>query len=673
MTVYSERLSLPLGRPLYFGGDYNPEQWSRDVWQQDVEMMVEAGVNLVTLGVFSWSRLQSAPGKFDFGWMDEIFELLSSNGIMVDLATATASPPPWLVHAHPEILPRDFSGRTLSFGSRQSYCPNSRPYRDAAAELVHALAQRYGSHSALEMWHINNEYGCHVTSCYCDVCEVAFREWLVKRYVDIAGLNFAWGTTFWSQIYTDWNQVTPPRIAPTFSNPTQQLDYARFSSDSLLDCLLEERAILREVTPQIPVTTNFMGFFKGVDQFKWAEALDFCAVDNYPDPASPTSSLISGAVGDLTRSVGQGRPWILMEQAPSAVNWREINAPKAPGQNRALSMSSIARGANGVMYFQWRAAKAGAEKFHSAMVPHSGRNSRVWRETVRLGNDLKALGSLGSSQTLVDVAILFDWDNWWAIELDSHPSTKLSYPLGILDLYRSFARAGRVVDFVHPGSDLSRYKVVVAANLYLVKEDASCAFVEYVQNGGVGVVTYFSGIVDENDHVYLGGYPGLWRELLGIEIEEFSPLAIGESVSLKGEFLQLHGGSGQQWSDSINLVGAEVLVSFGSGRLEGMPAITKNAFGSGKAYYVSTSLDPDTWGLVLTDALSGHEEIAIRPSSEDVEIVNRGNLVFIINHGLKTNLSLEGDWIDVLTKCEVSGELSLEQYDVYVLYRLIRE
>ena len=386
-------------RGIRYGGDYNPEQWPESTWAQDIRLMTEAGVNLVTVGVFSWSRLQPAPGELTAGWLDRVLDRLLAAGIGVDLATGTASPPPWLVAAHPEILPVTVDGQRLAPGARQHYCPSAPAFRTAAVDLAGRMAERYAGHPAVELWHVGNEYGCHVPSCYCELSAAAFRDWLRARYGEVGALNEAWGGAFWSQDYRDWDEVQPPRTAPTYGNPAQRLDFARFSSAELLACYRAERAAIAAQAQHAPVTTNFMGFFRPVDQFSWAADLDVVSVDSYPDPADAESCLLSAMTCDLTRSVARltgspGRPWMLMEQAPSAVNWRPVNVPKAPGQYRALSLQAVARGSDAVLSFQWRAAAAGAEKFHSAMVPHAGTDSRVWREVTGLGADLGRLAPL---------------------------------------------------------------------------------------------------------------------------------------------------------------------------------------------------------------------------------------------------------------------------------------
>ena len=615
-----------------YGGDYNPEQWPEEVWSEDVSLMVEAGVSLVTVGVFSWGELQPGPGAaLDAGWLDRVLDLLTRAGIGVDLATATASPPPWLSAAHPEILPVTASGVRLSPGGRQHYCPSSPVYREAAVDLVTRLAERYRGHPALELWHIGNEYGCHVPACYCDRSASAFRTWLQKRYQDIEELNRAWGTAFWSQRYRSFEEILPPRAAPTFPNPGQQLDYARFSNDELLACYQAEKAVLRELTPSVPVTTNLMGLFRPTDGWAWAAEMDLVSVDRYPDPADPDAHIGAALVADLTRSLAGGRPWYLMEQAPGAVNWRAVNVAKSRGQYRAWSLQAVARGADAVLQFQWRASAAGAEKFHSGMVPHAGTGTRLWREVVSLGKDLERLEPVAGQPVCADVAILLDWESWWGLELDSHPSTELRQADILFELYRPLHEAGMVADVAHPDADLSAYRMVVVPALYSVSDEAAANLDSYVRAGGVAVVTYFSAIVDPRERIRLGGYPAPWRDMLGLAVEEFAPMPVGATDRLRGTLAHADSRA-RRWQELIQLRGAEVLLSVASGPLQGGPAVTVNDHGRGAAYYLATSPDTQTTAAVIAHAATRAGVSAVASVPPGVEAVRRGDHLFLINH-----------------------------------------
>src|SRR2546423_535162 len=412
------------------GAHYNPEQWPERWGEEDVRLMREAGVNLVTVGVFAWALLEPEPGRYEFGWLDRALEVLRRNDILVDLATATASPPPWFSHRYPRSLPVDRDGRRLSYGSRQSYCPSSPEYREAALHLVEQLAARYHDHPALAMWHINNEYGCHNLTCYCDVSATAFRTWLRTRYGDLATLNDAWGTAFWSQRYTDWVQVLPPRATTALPNPAQALDFRRFSDDALRALCTAEHEVLRQLTPRIPVTTNFMtGMFHGLDYWRWARTLDIVSTDHYLIGARPEPHVDLSYAADVARSLGGGKPWLLMEHSTSAVNWQPRNFAKAPGQLRRNSLTHVARGSDGALFFQWRASRSGAEKWHSAMLPHAGTDSRIWREVVGLGAALRRLAPGASSTVDAPVAIVFGYASGGAAQAPAPAGGDMA-PLG---------------------------------------------------------------------------------------------------------------------------------------------------------------------------------------------------------------------------------------------------
>jgi beta-galactosidase len=625
---------------LAYGGDYNPEQWPEEVWREDVRLMREAGVSLVTLAVFAWSRLEPEPGRFDFGWLDRVIELLHAGGVAVDLATATASPPPWLAHRHPETLPVLADGTRLWPGGRQQYCPSSHAYRAAAQRLVEALADRYGQHPAVVLWHVNNEYGCHVPACWCDESAAAFRGWLRHRYETLDALNEAWGTAFWSQRYSSWEEILPPRRAPTLSNPTQELDFRRFSSDALLECFETERAVLAERSPDVPVTTNFMGFFEPLDYWTWAAREDVVSNDSYPDPSDPQAHVRAAMSADLMRSLGGGRPWILMEQTTHRVNWRARNVPKAPGQIRLWSYQAIARGADGVLFFQWRQSRAGAEKFHSAMVPHGPVETwPTWREVTALGAELRRLDAVRDARVPASVAIVLDWESWWALELPSKPSADVRLLDQVAAYYEPLHRANVTAGFAAPVADLSGYRLVLVPNLYLAGDEAAANLRAFVERGGTLVMGFFSGIVDPSDHVRLGGYPAAFADLLGLTVEDFAPLAAGEELGLAfagGEGFP--NGTARTWSELISPHGAQVVASFVGGALDGRPAVLRHGFGGGAAWYVGTAPDGATLERILRLAWA---EAGVAPAAEGmpdgVEAVRRatpgGELLFLLNHG----------------------------------------
>ncbi|WP_415297912.1 beta-galactosidase [Cellulosimicrobium sp. SJTW-1] len=624
---------------LSYGADYNPDQWPREVWDEDVRLMREAGVTVVSLAIFSWARIQPTEDTWDFAWLDDAMDLLHAHGITVDLATATASPPPWLTTKHPEVLPQTRTGETLWPGARQQWRPTSPVFREHALRLVERMAERYGDHPALVAWHVSNELGCHNVYDFSDDAAAAFRAWLRDRYTTLDALNAAWGTAFWSQRYSAWEQVLPPRLAASHPNPTQQLDFKRFSSDALRQYLRAEAEILRRVTPDVPVTTNFMvmGETKGMDYAAWADELDFVSNDHYVLPGPQALDELSFSA-NLTGGIARHRPWFLMEHSTSAVNWQPVNVAKKPGELARDSLTHVAHGADAVCYFQWRQSAAGAEKYHSGMVPHAGERSRLFRDVVALGATLRDLAPVaGSTQKPARGAIVFDWDSWWTSELDSHPTDRLRYRQEALDWYSAFLALGVRADVVPSAADLAAYDVVVAPVLHVVPAGLRDRLTAFVEAGGHLVTTYFSGVVDQDDHAWLGGYPGALRDLLGIRVEEFAPLLDGESatVELAGEQLE-----GTVWTEPVDVVDpdVEVLGWYKTGEQAGRAAVTRRTVRTGdgtgtregSAAYVSTRFGRQ--GLVpvlarllddagvrseLPAAVRGDVELAVRTDGTD--------------------------------------------------------
>ncbi|MCA5892255.1 beta-galactosidase [Isoptericola sp. NEAU-Y5] len=610
---------------LGFGGDYNPEQWPDEVRLEDLELMREAGVNLVSVAIFSWATLEPREGELDWGWLDETLDRLHTTGIQVALATATASPPPWLTRKHPEILPRLADGTVLHQGGRQSYAVTHPVHRDYALRMATRVAERYRDHPALALWHVDNEIGCHVPRDYSDAAAAAFRDWLRERYTTVDALNEAWGTAFWSQRYGSFHDVLPPLVAPTFANPTQQLDFDRFSSDALLDYYRDLRDTLRAITPHVPTTTNLMATSatKGMDYFSWAPELDVVANDHYTVAADAERYVELAFSADLSRGVAGGAPWILMEHSTSAVNWQPRNHAKAPGEMLRDSLAHVARGADSVMFFQWRASRAGAEKYHSAMVPHAGRDTDVWRDVVHLGRTLRSLGEVRGSRVRARTALVVDWPSWWGAELDSHPTQELRYIDQVQAWYRALWRRGVTVDLVPPHADLGGYDLVVLPTTYLVTDADAANVAAAARRGATVAITYFSGVVDEHDHVRLGGYPGAFRDLLGVRTEEFVTLQAGETVTVSGKVV---GGTSQVdlWTEKTRLAdGTEAVATYDDGVLRGRPAVTRRETGSGRAWYVGARLDEG--GL---DALVGTlvDEAGVAPdvaAPAGVEVVRR--------------------------------------------------
>lgn len=646
----------------WFGADYNPEQWPEEVWEDDIRLMKKAGVTVMTVGVFSWGLIETSNGHFEFGWLDRILKLLRSAGIGIDLATSTASPPQWLTTEHPEVLLVDEWGHTLSPGSRQHYNPSSAIYRRYACRLVQKLAERYGSHPALVAWHVGNEFGNDNPRDYSEESAAAFRDWLTRKYGTIESLNARWGTAFWSQTFSDFAEILPPRAAPTFRNPAQLLDFERFSSDTLLDCYRAEADILRAASPTIPVTTNFMGLFKPADYWAWAKEVDFVSDDAYPDPAIPDSWKDAALQRDLMRSLGEGKPWVLMEQATGAVNWRPLNAAKRPGQMRAVSYQALARGADGIMYFQWRQSQRGGEKFHSGMVPFVGTDSRIWREVVQLGQELERLHEIAGSRTApARVAIIVDWDSWWSIEQDATPA-RVDYKALITSWHSALLDHGITTDFAGRDTDLSSYDLVIAPSLFVADVATTSALSRYAESGGTLLVTALTGVIDEDTALASGGYLGPLAATLGVRIEEFAPHPVEESVALVGQV----DAETIQWSEVVHADEGLVVSRFSGGVADGGPALTRRKAGNGTAWYLASDLATEGLHAVLERVL--HEtgivpEVPGLPAG--VEAVRRGDWTIIVSHR-RESVAVPVVGRDLLTGTEVSGPV-LEPFGVLVL------
>lgn len=576
---------------LAFGGDYNPEQWDEPVWKQDDELMRRARVNLATVGIFSWALLEPEEGRYDFAWLDAHIDRLHANGVAVDLATPTASPPPWFTLAHHDALAVRPDGTRLVHGSRDTYCLAAPAYRRAARRIASALAERYGDHPALTLWHVHNEYG---TLCYCDHTAAAFRVWLRARHSSLDALNEAWGTAFWSQHYTSWEQVLPPRATQWHKNPGQALDFHRFWSDEIIAAYCEQRDAIRAHSDR-PVTTNLMlPAYQNVDLWAFARVLDVVTSDQYPTAPGLDAAADAAFHADRTRSLGGGLPWLLMEQGTSTVYDGDQILGKEPGEILRHTLGHIARGSEGALFFQWRQSRAGAETWHSAMVPHAGPDSRIFREVTQVGEAVARLGELAGSTVTASVAVLDDPDAWWALGVDGLPSSRLDYHAALGRAHRALWDAQATVDFAHPEHELGRYRLVVAPALFLLSDKGAENLRRYIAGGGTLLVQHATGFVDDRLHARLGGYPAEpLREALGIRVEEYRPLRQDERITLSD------GSHGTVWSESLRTEGAETLATYTHGMLTGSPALTRHRSGTGQGWYLSTRLDDADYAALV--------------------------------------------------------------------------
>lgn len=608
---------------MLYGGDYNPNQWPKEIWQEDMRIFRKADINSATVNVFSWAKIQPSEDVYDFSELDEIMDMLSAEGCDIVLATSTGSLPAWMVKRYPEVARTDYEGRHHKFGQRHNACPNSPVFQKYARRIALKLAERYGDNPHLSVWHISNEYG---GECYCENCEKAFRRWVRKKYGTIEALNKAWNLEFWGHTIYDWDEIVLPNALSEGIGTEKSafagisIDYRRFMSDSMLENFKMERDAIRSVDQETPITTNLMGTYKGLDYFKWAKEMDIISWDNYPAYDTPWS--LTAMRHDLMRGLKQ-QPFMLMEQTPSQQNWQRYNSLKRPGQMRAQSWQTVAHGADTIQFFQLRRSVGACEKFHGAVIEHSGtENTRVFREVAELGHELHALGdTLIGAENPAQVGIIFDWDNYWALEYAVGPSADLRYEEQILQYYTYFYNHNIPVDMIPVDADFSKYKAVIAPVLYMVKDDMQEALETYVNNGGILLTGFMSGLVDQSDNVHLGGYPGPLRKLAGIWAEEIDALAPEQS-----NVLRFADGTETRCSllcDIIHLEGAESLAVYGADFYADTPAVTHNAFGSGAVYYVGTKPDADGLNVIL-DKLAA--EAHVRPLIEEktpLEVVCR--------------------------------------------------
>lgn len=608
-------------RGIAFGGDYNPDQWSEETWDDDVRLMKKAGVNTVALAIFSWDRIQPQENRWDFGWLDRIIDKLGKAGIATDLASATATAPLWLYEKHPEVLPRDKFGHPVNAGSRQSWSPTSPVFKEYALTLCRKLAERYGANPYVTAWHMGNEYGWNNRNDYSDNALNAFRLWCERKYGTIGALNQAWGTTFWGQEMNSFDEVLIPRFmgADSMVNPGQKLDFERFGNDMLLDFYKAERDAIAEICPDKPFTTNFMVSTDQccMDYADWANEVNFVSNDHYFHEGGEMHLDELACSDALMDSFALGKPWYVMEHSTSAVQWKPLNMRKRKGETVRDSLAHVAMGADAINFFQWRASAFGAESFHSAMVPHAGEDTKLFRQVCELGETLQTLadaGVQGSELERSDTAILFSAESEWATRSETLPSMKLNHWHDVRDWYRAFLDAGTRADIMPLKYDWSDYKTVVLPTVLMLSAVDTRRLADFAAAGGRVVVGYATGLIDENFHTWLGGYPGagngLLRDMLGIRGEEFNILGSGvegepEAIRLGAggevapeDAAALNGATTRLWQNDVTVTGdrTQVLAMYAGEEadeweLDGMAAVTRNPYGAGEAYFVGCDLD----------------------------------------------------------------------------------
>ena len=662
---------------ILYGGDYNPEQWPEDVWQEDMRLLKQAGMDIVTLNVFSWALLQSSEEEYHFEELDKIMELVQDHGMKVCMATSTAVHPAWMARKYPDVLRVDFEGRKRKFGGRANSCPNSPTYRKYSRILAGKLAKRYRDYDNIVAWHISNEYS---GACYCENCEKNFRLWLQKKYHTLDNLNQSWNTAFWGHTFYDWEEIVAPDMRSehfaedrTYFQPIS-LDYRRFMSDSMLECYTLEYDAIKEVIPDAEITTNLMDFYKTLDYFRWAKKMDFVSWDCYPENGQPYAR--TSMAHDLMRGLKGGQSFALMEQTPTVSNWLPYNALKRPGVMRLLSYQAVAHGADTVMFFQMRQSAGACEKFHGAVIGHAGTpETRVFKEIAALGKELKTLGaSTLGMRTRSKIAMLFDWDNWWGIEFSAGPTKELDYMAEFTRYYSALRNRNYNVDIVSPEDSLEPYALVIAPVYYMVKGDNDERIRRFVRRGGTFLTTFFSGMVQENDLVTLGGYPGKLRDILGIWVEEEDALPPEQDNAFcyRGKTYPA-----RILCDLLHTETAEQIDEKGylSDFYQGFPVLTRNRMGEGCAYFVATSSGDDFYRDFLRDLCDECHISPVLTTPEGVEVTSRcreedgKEILFVLNHNERPEtITLPRDCTDLLAGIQIpAGEVTLEGYDVKIL------
>ncbi|MFN2135751.1 MAG: beta-galactosidase [Candidatus Promineifilaceae bacterium] len=660
------------------GADYNYEQWldMPEILERDFALMKAARCNVMSVGIFSWAMLEPAEDQFEFEWLDELMDRLAGNGLWAILATPSGARPAWMGHKYPEVRVVDEHGRQ-PHRLRHNHCPTSPIYRAKVRQINTLLAQRYANHPALLLWHISNEYGNN--GCRCDLCLGAFRAWLENRYGSLETLNRAWWTTFWSHRYTDWSQIEP--VDPSIHG--LMLDWRRFVSGQVLDFCRAEIEPLRAFAPAIPVTTNFMLPDVGLDYWAFAPHLDVISWDSYPrwhSEADDVGTAVATAfIHDLHRSY-KGRPFLLIESTPSVTNWQGISRPKRPGMHELAALQAVAHGANGVQYFQWRQSRGGEEKFHGAVVSHAGHeNTRTFREVTAVGEMLAELQPVINTANESEVAIIYDFQNEWAIDLAQLPrSVDKNYQQRCMAHYRPFWQMGITADIINStATDFVAYKLIAAPMLYMLQEGVAEALSEYVRNGGTLVLTYLSGLVNESDLTFLGGAPGPLQQLLGIWVEETDALFEHQRQTIRmGEGgLPTRPYTVRQYADILHLSGAEALGSYDHDFYAGSPAVTVNQFGAGRAYYLGARLEDsflaDFYGWLAQ--ITRLEPALGRPLPRGVTAQVRSNAeqayLFLLNFEPYPQTVVLGDsaGMGLFSGADLHGEITLDGYGFRVL------
>lgn len=669
---------FPRVNGILHGGDYNPEQWldRPDILEEDVRLMKKAGINCVTLGVFSWAVYEPTEGEFHFDWIEKIIDNLYDNGIYTVLATPSGARPAWLDAKYPEAMRCDENGNRYHHGIRHNHCMSSPAYRKKVAIIDSQLGKRFANHPAVLLWHISNEFG---GECYCDLCKSKFQNWLKERYHNnIDELNHAWWTTFWSHRYTSFDQIDPPYKNGEQCVMGQNLDWKRFTTFNTTDFMNHEIQTLKAFNPDIPFTTNYMDTFWGLDYHEMSKNIDYISWDSYPqmhnDFESITDNFLYTAFNHaLFRSMKPGQPFMLMESAPGVTNWQRVNKVRRPGFHKLSSLQALAAGSDTVQYFQIRKSRGSSEQYHGAVIDHMGTDeTRIFKEVAELGGILKDLNEIAGTCSDNKVALIWDWDSRWAVsDAWALANETKKWEATILDFWKELMHLGIDADIISSDMDFSSYRVIIAPMLYVLHDDLGDKIKTFVNQGGHFVSTYFSGYVDKSTLCYLGGFPGQGlSDLFGLVAEEIDTLYPTDRNSIKftnGTKVEVF-----EYQELLRIKDASILASYCDDYVKDTPAVTKKQFGQGYAYYIACRTKASDLQFFLKDILLAADvktrdisrsieyhvrysetdsyEFFINPSSESIVIDNVCGFDLISSTAINNTLNMEPESIAIIRK-----------------------
>ena len=657
---------------MYYGADYYPEHWPEERWPEDTRLMKEAGINVVRMAEFAWTRMEPQEGVFWFDWLDRAVDLLANSGIETVLGTPTASPPAWLMRSYPECFLANEAGQRLTYGHRRNYCPSNTVYRDYTARIVSAMAKHYADDPRVIGWQIDNEFG---DRCYCESCHRAFQEWLLREYASLAAMNDAWGTDFWSHIYSSWQEIPLPRVTSRTHNPSLALDYRRFMSDTYVEYQRLQADVLRDLSPGKFITHNFMEFrYPNINYFDLARDLDFVSWDNYPRFRGRPDLALRANSHDTVRGTKGKNFWVMEEQSGPAGQTIVTSTPR-PGEIPFWAWQAIAHGADGIVYFRWRTCRFGAEEYWHGILDHDGVPRRRYREVAEMGAQLRKIGEhISGSQVRARTAMLLSYDSRFAFQ--NQPNNPgFSYEALFEGYYRALWKQGVGVDIVSPGSDLSAYALIIAPALYILDKSTAEDLKAYVEAGGTLLTTCRSGVMDERNVVVNQALPGLLAEICGVEVSEYDSLFDDDTVTLRstselGEAVF----TSQVWVDVLVSRGAEVLARYGSGYYAGQPAVTRHRIGDGEALYVGTIADQAFLDRLVQWVCQEQQIQSPLASPPGVEVTLResdgGQFVFVLNGTQEDQVIDTGDGgDDMIGGGTVSGNVTVGPLGVLVLRR----